>query len=58
MRVLLVQPSGVIERRPITILEADQDRFLISGVFAGETVLVDATFQVVPGTLVIRTKPG
>ncbi|MGE3290626.1 MAG: efflux RND transporter periplasmic adaptor subunit, partial [Geminicoccaceae bacterium] len=55
--VLLVQPSGVIERRPITILEADQDRLLVSGVFAGETVVADAGFQAVAGTVVLPARP-
>lgn len=50
--VLLVQPSGVIERRPIAILAADQARLLVSGLFAGETVVADAAFQAVPGTVV------
>ena len=54
--VLLVQPSGVIERRPIAILGADQARLLVSGVFEGETVVADAEFHAVPGTVVTLAK--
>ena len=56
--VLLVQPSGVIERRSISILGTKQERLLVSGVFAGETVVADATFQAIPGTMVIPASPG
>jgi membrane fusion protein (multidrug efflux system) len=56
--VLLVQPSGIIERRSISILGTKQERLLVSGVFAGETVVADATFQAIPGTMVIPASPG
>jgi membrane fusion protein (multidrug efflux system) len=56
--VLLVQPSGVLERRPISILRADQERLLVSGIFEGETVVADAALQTVPGMLVTPAGPS
>ncbi len=48
----VVQASGLVERRPISLLRADHDRLLVGGLFAGETVITDADFQAAPGVLV------
>ncbi len=48
----VVQASGLVERRPISLLRADHDRLLVGGLFEGETVITDADFQAAPGVLV------
>ena len=38
LHVLVLQPSGLFERRPITLLRVEPTRFLVAGVFADEEV--------------------
>lgn len=52
LHVLVVQPSGMLERRPISLLRAVEGRFLVGGLFEGELVVTDAEFQAAPGAVV------
>jgi hypothetical protein len=58
LHVFIVQPSGLIERRPISLFRADNGRLLVGGVFDGEVVVTDAEFQAVPGAVVMPKSAG
>lgn len=58
LHVLIVQPSGLVERRAISLLRADNGRLLVGGVFEGEVVVTDAGFQAVPGAVVTPRGAG
>lgn len=56
--VLVVQPSGLVERRPISLFRALDGRLLVGGVFEGEVVVTDSTFQVGAGAVVTANGTG
>ena len=58
LHVFVVQPSGLVERRPISLFRADNGRLLVGGVFAGEIVITDAEFQSGPGVVVTPKSAG
>jgi membrane fusion protein, multidrug efflux system len=58
LHVFVVQPSGLVERRQISLFRADNDRLLVGGVLAGEIVITDAEFQFGPGVVVTPKSAG
>ncbi len=58
LHVLIVQPSGLVERRAISLFRADNGRLLVGGVFEGEVVIADAKFHAVPGAVVTPKSAG
>ena len=58
LHVLVVQPSGLIERRPVSVFRTHNDNLLVSGVFEGELVVSDAEVQAVPGAVVTPDLSG
>lgn len=58
LHVFIVQPSGLVERRSISLLRTDDGRLLVGGVFDDEVVVVDPEFQAVPGAVVTPKSTG
>ncbi len=52
LHALVIQQSGLLERRPISILRADRDGLLVGGVFEGESVVVDAGPEITAGMMI------
>ena len=58
LHVLIVQPSGLVERRPMSLFRALDDRLLVGGVFEGEVVVTDSEVQAGPGAVVTTKGVG
>jgi membrane fusion protein (multidrug efflux system) len=58
LHVLVVPTSGLVERRPVSLLRAHDGRLLVAGVFKGEVVVSDPEFRAAPGAMVAPHAAG